>query len=260
MYLSSPSTYCSQLSGFFRSISPFGLCMIDMPFDQLLQQRAPSQSSMVAFAASQPVQVHVTGHPFAAVLRAPIPPVCFNRRAEAARRRWQDPEYREKMRAARAANALRPQTRFVQRRTRPEDPSHAAQDVSTGKNSEPIVVNLPSEECLDISPADMTKSVGADAAGMIVIGARDSITLCSEEKAAAINAYVIRNKHRSEKLLMFHNDKQRWIDTKLREGETLRLSMNNIELKRQKQLKRQEEARQRHARIRARRLQTQQVD
>jgi hypothetical protein len=88
--------------------------------------------------------------------------------------------------------------------------------------------------------------------GVLRIGVGDSITTCDEQKAAAINQYVRRNKLRSEKLIMFHHDKQRWMDAKLRQGEDKRLLFHNQDLKRQRQLERQEEARKRHARVRAR--------
>ena len=88
--------------------------------------------------------------------------------------------------------------------------------------------------------------------GVLRIGVGDSIATCDERKAAAINQYVRRNKLRSEKLIMFHHDKQRWMEAKLRQGEDKRLLIHDEELKRQRQLGRQEEARKRHARVRAR--------
>lgn len=90
--------------------------------------------------------------------------------------------------------------------------------------------------------------------GVIVIGVGDSITHCDDAKAAVINSYVMRNKMRSEKLIMFHNDKERWMSEKLQEGEKVRLLRTSADLKRERQKLRQQEARERHARIRARKL------
>lgn len=98
----------------------------------------------------------------------------------------------------------------------------------------------------------MPGSVLGSQEGVIEIGVGDSITHCDDEKAAAINSYAIRNQLRREKLQMFHHDKQRWMDSKLQQGEDLRLFIMSDDVKRERQLARQERARKRHARVRAR--------
>lgn len=155
-------------------------------------------------------------------------PVCVNRRSEAARRRWQDPEYRAKMQAARARNLVKRSEHTV--------PPRAARQADGASTLQAFA-----------EPADVSKQEG-----LIEIGVGDSITHCDDAKAAVINSYVMRNKLRSEKLIMFHHDKQRWMNNKLQQGEPLRLMIKSKDLKRQRQMLRQQEARERHARIRAR--------
>lgn len=209
---------------------------------------------MIAFALAQPVPGCDVKETLSTGFPARQPPLCFNRRAEAARRRWQDPEYRKKMLAARASNVLSTRKCFIPRKSNSIDKNTASSFSVDGDGLAVKDVTTAFDGTRPLSEK-VTQTPAEQLPGVIEIGAGDSLTLCSEEKAAAINAYVIRNKHRSEKLLMFHHDKQRWIDNKLQEGENIRLLMNNVEVKRQRQLQRQQEARKRHARIRARKFQ-----
>jgi hypothetical protein len=181
-----------------------------------------SVPAIPAFAAPLTLACGAAPPARAAACSQVAPPVCLNRRSEAARRRWQDPQYRAKMQAARARNLVRLSEHTVLR----GGASTAEEDI----------------EVADVSGQE----------GVIEIGVGDSITHCDDAKAAVINSYVMRNKHRSEKLIMFHNDKQRWMDDKLQQGKPLRMLINSEDFKRQRQMLRQQEARARHARIRAR--------
>lgn len=86
----------------------------------------------------------------------------------------------------------------------------------------------------------------------IEIGTMDSITLCDDDKARAINDYARSNRLKSEKLTAYHRDRRTWMETRLSQGEDLRWRLNRVEYKKQRQDKRREEARRRHARKRAR--------
>jgi hypothetical protein len=90
------------------------------------------------------------------------------------------------------------------------------------------------------------------------VGAADSIVGCSDGKSAALIRYVQLNQHRSEALTLFHRDQAEWMERKLRAGEGLRRAMGDDDVKRQRQLARQAAARDRHARVRARKA-TEQV-
>lgn len=124
----------------------------------------------------------------------------WNKRAEAARRRWKEPAFRAKMLAKRAAKKARDEAARTPR---------------------------------------------------IEIGCMDSITLCDDDRAKMINDYVRSNRLRSEKITAYHRDRRTWMETRLSAGEDLRWRMNRVEYKKQRQDKRQEEARRRHARMRA---------
>lgn len=52
----------------------------------------------------------------------------------------------------------------------------------------------------------------------VEIGRMDSITLCDEEKAKAINDYARSNKLRSEKITAFHRDRRTWMETRLKDS------------------------------------------
>lgn len=47
------------------------------------------------------------------------------------------------------------------------------------------------------------------------IGVMDSITLCDDDKAQAINNYARSNKIRSEKITAFHRNKRQWMEKRL---------------------------------------------
>jgi hypothetical protein len=79
------------------------------------------------------------------------------------------------------------------------------------------------------------------------IGRLDSITLSSEEKAKAINAYARSNKKRSEKITAYHFDRAAWMAKRLSSGEESRLKSSQVDYKKDRQLKRQAAARKRHA-------------
>lgn len=120
----------------------------------------------------------------------------WNKRAAAAKRRWEDPEYRAKM---------------LQKRRSTKD---------------------------------------ANGIGMR-IGACESITLVDDERAKEINNYARSNRLKSEKISFYHRDRKGWMESRLNQGEELRNRMNTVEYKKEMQEKRQEHARLRHARMRA---------
>lgn len=129
----------------------------------------------------------------------------WNKRAAAAKRRWEDPEYRVKM---------------LQKR-------RATRNNNTGK---------------------------------INIGACESITLVDDERAKEINAYARSNRLKSEKISFYHRDRKGWMESRLNQGEELRHRMNKVEYKKQMQEKRQEDARLRHARMRAKKIDEAQLE
>lgn len=57
----------------------------------------------------------------------------------------------------------------------------------------------------------------------VEIGRMDSITLCDEERAKAINAYARSNQLRSEKITAFHKNKRAWMENRLKDS-PMRLS------------------------------------
>jgi hypothetical protein len=81
----------------------------------------------------------------------------------------------------------------------------------------------------------------------IHIGRLDSITLSSEEKANAINAYARSNRKRSEKIKAYHHDRAAWMARRLSSGEESRLKSSQVDYKKDRQLERQAVARKRHA-------------
>lgn len=64
----------------------------------------------------------------------------------------------------------------------------------------------------------------AEAAGEVTkhhkveIGRMDSITLCDDDKAKAINDYARSNKLRAEKMSAFHRDRKLWMEQRLGKG------------------------------------------
>lgn len=52
----------------------------------------------------------------------------------------------------------------------------------------------------------------------VEIGRMDSITLCDEEKAKAINDYARSNKLRSEKITAFHKNRRSWMENRLKDS------------------------------------------
>lgn len=68
------------------------------------------------------------------------------------------------------------------------------------------------------------RRLDADAEGKqhrLEIGCMDSITLCDDDKAKAINDYVRSNKLRSEKLSAFHQNTKEWMENRLSEGRSV---------------------------------------
>lgn len=53
----------------------------------------------------------------------------------------------------------------------------------------------------------------------VEIGPMDSVTMCNDDKARAINQYTRSNKVRSEKLSSFHRNRKVWMERRLGEGE-----------------------------------------
>lgn len=84
----------------------------------------------------------------------------------------------------------------------------------------------------------------------VEIGPMDSIRLCDEEKAKAINDYARSNKLRSEKITVFHRDRRLWMENRLKDSPS-RLSDEQYarrkgeirERRRQSALKREREKR-----------------
>lgn len=81
--------------------------------------------------------------------------------------------------------------------------------------------------------------------GRLLITPGDSLVGCSDERAALINIWARRNQMRSEKVRMFYREQGRWMEGKLGEGEDRRVLMGNVEMKRERQRLRQEEAKKR---------------
>lgn len=76
----------------------------------------------------------------------------------------------------------------------------------------------------------------------VEIGCMDSIALCDDEKAKAINDYARSNKLRSEKISAFHRDRQLWMENRLSKGRPKLTDEEYIEQKKGIQAKRKEEA------------------
>lgn len=98
-------------------------------------------------------------------------PEKWSRRSEAARKRWADPAYREKMLEKRAEKRRRD--------------AEAACEQPKAK---------------------------------VEIGVMDSITLCDDDKAKAINDYARSNKLRSEKVTAFHRNRREWMENRLKDS------------------------------------------
>jgi hypothetical protein len=209
-----------------------------------------------AFVPPSPVAVPANAAPQPSATVCPQQPTCFNRRAEAARRRWADPVYRAKMRAARASNALAPPVHYrpdhadnKDRGQRVDDAAHASEgDGADGVGG----VDGADDQGLGDDAESRLLREDLRRAGLIEVGVVDSIVGCSAGKSAALIRYVQLNKHRSEALTLFHRDRAEWMERKLRSGEELRRAMDDNDIKRQRQLARQAAARERHARVRAR--------
>lgn len=67
----------------------------------------------------------------------------------------------------------------------------------------------------------------------------DSITLCDDEKAKAINTYARGNMLRREKLSAFHRDRQLWMEKRLGRGQSKMTEEEYVGSKKEKQEKRQ---------------------
>lgn len=52
----------------------------------------------------------------------------------------------------------------------------------------------------------------------VEIGPVDSITLCDDDKAKAINNYARSNKLRSEKITAFHRNRKQWMENRLKDS------------------------------------------
>lgn len=81
----------------------------------------------------------------------------------------------------------------------------------------------------------------------VEIGRMDSITLCDEEKAKAINDYARSNKLRSEKITAFHRNRRLWMENRLKDSpsrlsdeEYVRRKQEIREKRRQSALKRED--------------------
>lgn len=81
----------------------------------------------------------------------------------------------------------------------------------------------------------------------VEIGRMDSITLCDDDKAKAINDYARSNKRRSEQMTAFHHDKRTWMESRLSDGVAARWTDNYVEGKLLKKEKRRQAALRRHA-------------
>lgn len=95
----------------------------------------------------------------------------WSKRSEAARKRWADPVYRERMLKKRAEKKQRD-----------------------------------------------AEAAGGPPKPKVEIGRMDSITLCNDDKAKAINDYVRSNKLRSEKITAFHRDRRQWMENRLKDS------------------------------------------
>jgi len=158
--------------------------------------------SHAPYSGGTDVEYGSEGPPSSAYSGSPEPgrSKMWNKRAAAAKRRWEDPEYRAKM--------------LEKRRT------------TKNKNNK--------------------KKNGG-----IGIGACESITLVDDERAKEINDYARSNRLKSEKITFYHRDRKGWMESRLHEGEEIRHRMNKVEYKKEMQEKRQQRARLRHARMRA---------
>lgn len=90
----------------------------------------------------------------------------------------------------------------------------------------------------------------------VQIGRMDSITLCDDDKAKAINDYARSNKLRSEKISAFHRNRRLWMEERLNSGQSqAKLSDEEyVNKKLQIQQKRREVALRRARNMRAQRL------
>lgn len=74
----------------------------------------------------------------------------------------------------------------------------------------------------------------------VEIGRMDSITLCDDDKAKAINDYARSNKLRSEKISAFHRNRKLWMETRLSKGQPKLTDEEYVKKKKEAQQKRKE--------------------
>ncbi|KAA8491813.1 hypothetical protein FVE85_8295 [Porphyridium purpureum] len=84
----------------------------------------------------------------------------------------------------------------------------------------------------------------------VQIGAMDSVTHSSDEKAAAINRYARSLKLRSERMQLYKRDQMTWMNERLDEGAPLRRAYVDPELKKKRREERSRLAEERHRRMR----------
>lgn len=85
----------------------------------------------------------------------------------------------------------------------------------------------------------------------VSIGPVDSITLCSDDKAKAINDYARSNQLRSEKITAFHRNPKLWMENRLRDSPMKLSDEEYVNKKILRQERRRRFALQREERLRA---------
>ncbi|KAI0562206.1 hypothetical protein FGB62_64g028 [Gracilaria domingensis] len=74
----------------------------------------------------------------------------------------------------------------------------------------------------------------------VEIGRMDSITLCDDDRAKAINDYARSNKLRSEKISAFHRNRKLWMETRLSTGRPKLTDEEYVQMKKAQQEKRRD--------------------
>ncbi|CAN8072368.1 unnamed protein product [Agarophyton chilense] len=72
----------------------------------------------------------------------------------------------------------------------------------------------------------------------VEIGRMDSITLCDDDRAKAINDYARSNKLRSEKISAFHRNRKLWMETRLSTAQPKLSEEEYVQMKKDRQKKR----------------------